>query len=172
MSNTWFKILYLIPFRQKSSVSLQNIAQAYLRTVGRLPQPDMRINNWTAWRCSSIPLQWSRSGATLNNKYDNVCTTLLPYDMNTIYQKKTWNRVTHITEMEFNLFMLHSRLLSDSTVRTSVLSDVPDHPGGPKSDWLNSTKESKGFPESRPSLRFYFFFRETLIQGTFLCVLC
>ena len=32
-----------------------------------------------------------------------------------------------------------------------------DHPGGPRSDWLNSTKETQRFPESRPSLHFHFF---------------
>ena len=78
------EILYLVPFRQKSGVSLQNIAQGYVRTVGWFSKLDLRQ---TAWR-SSIPLQYSRSGATLNNKYDNVCTTPVPYDMNTIYHKE------------------------------------------------------------------------------------
>ena len=53
------QILYLVPFRQKSGVSLQNIAQAYVRTIGRLPELDLRVKlfNWTAWRCSSTRLQ-------------------------------------------------------------------------------------------------------------------
>ena len=52
------EILYLVTFRQKSGVSLQNVAQAYVRIVGRLPELDLRVNDWTAWRCSSI-LQYS-----------------------------------------------------------------------------------------------------------------
>ena len=55
----------------------------------------VQINNWTAWRCSSIPIQYSRSGATLNNKYDNVCTTPVPYDMNIIYQKNVQSGHPH-----------------------------------------------------------------------------
>ena len=51
------QIIYLVPLRQKSSVSLQNIAPAYVRTVGQLPELDLSVNNWTAWRCSAIPLQ-------------------------------------------------------------------------------------------------------------------
>ena len=37
------QILYLVPFRQKSGASLQNIAQAYVRTVGRLSELDLRV---------------------------------------------------------------------------------------------------------------------------------
>ena len=44
-------------FSTESGVSLQNIAQAYIQTVRQLLQLDLRVNNWTAWRCSSIPLQ-------------------------------------------------------------------------------------------------------------------
>ena len=42
--------------------------------------------------------------ATLKTKYDNVCITPVPYDMNTIYQKKFKSGHQH---------------------RTSILSDVP-----------------------------------------------
>ena len=101
------QIIYLAPFRQRSGASLQNIAQAYVKTVYRLPALDLRVNNWTTRRCSPIPLHQSKSGATLNNKYDNVCTTPVPCDMNTIY-KKNLESVTHVTEIELNLFMLHS----------------------------------------------------------------
>ena len=85
--------------------------------------------------------------------------------------------------MEPNLFVTFSVTLRQHS--TSILSDVPgalslkinyvfcvsanqnrDHPCGPKSDWLSSTKETQGLPEFRSSLRFYFFFRETMIQGT------
>ena len=96
-------------------MSLQNIAQPYVQTVGRLPKLDLRVNNnWTVWRCSSIPLQWSTSGATLNNKYDNVCTTPVPYHMNTIRQKKLG--IGSPTSPRWSLIcLLHSLLLSDST---------------------------------------------------------
>ena len=67
-------------------------------------------------------LQERRSGATLNDKYDNVCTIQVPYDMNTIYQPKNLESVTHITENELTIYML-STLLSDSH-STEMLSDV------------------------------------------------
>ena len=96
--------------------------------------------------------------------------------------QKSLESVTHITEKELNLFMYFLRYSHHST---EMLWDVPgtlcmkkdflfwilanhsrDNLDGPKSDRLNLTKETQRFPESRPSLHFYFFFCETLIQGS------
>ena len=69
------------------------------------------------------------------------------------------------TAQHFN-FVRHSRsTVVEEKLRVFSTNQNRANPDGPKSDLLNSTKETQGFPESRPSLRFYFFFRKTVIQG-------
>ena len=94
---------------------------------------------------------------------------------------KSLESVTHITEKEHNLFMYFFRYSQCTEMLSDVLGALwmeknflfwisanHNHPDGPKSAWLNSTKEIQRFPESCPSLCFYFFFRETMIQGILL----
>ena len=112
---------------------------------------------------------------TLNSKYGNVCTTPVPYDMNTIYEPKNLESVTRITENEliiclcaFSVALRQSqhryvvRCSGALSLKKNYLfwisaNQKRDHPGGSRSDWLSSTKETQRFPESRPSLHFHFF---------------
>ena len=132
------------------------------------------VKNWTAWRFSPIYSRGDQSH-TLNNKYGNVCTTPVPYDMNTIYEPKNLESVTRITEKEliiclcaFSVALRQSqhryvvRCSGALSLKKNYLfwisaNQKRDHPGGPRSDWISSTKETQRFPESRPSLHFHFF---------------